>query len=67
MDKYFEDIGRRDDEKQEKPLFHEMKEISKADWYKTIEMDDDEVEIQQDDEDDSKDKGLDWIMEAVEK
>ena len=72
MDKYFEDIGRRENEERledvnQKPLFHEMKEISKTDWYKTIEMDDDEVEIQQDDEDDSKDKGLDWIMEAVEK
>jgi hypothetical protein len=51
MDKYFEDIGRRENEERledvnQKPLFHEMKEISKTDWYKTIEMDDDEVEIQ---------------------
>ncbi len=30
-------------------------------------MDDDEVEIQQDDEDDSKEKGLEWMLDPVEK
>jgi len=48
-------------------LFHELKGISKTDRYKTIEMDDDEVEIQQDDEDDSKEKGLEWMLDPVEK
>lgn len=53
MDKYFEDIGKRDEKEDEmggdkgdwQNLFHEIKGISKTDWYKTIEMDDDEVEI----------------------
>ena len=48
-------------------MFHELKGISKTDRYKTIEMDDDEVEIQQDDEDDSKEKGLEWMLDPVEK
>lgn len=30
-------------------------------------MDDDEVHIQQDEDDDSKEKGLAWILEPVEK
>lgn len=72
MDKYFEDIGRREDPPEtleqagQRPLFHEIKDIAKTNRYKTIEMDDDQVEIQQDDEDDSKEKGLDWIMDPVE-
>ena len=41
MDKYFEDLK----ENTEEELFHDLQGIPKAEWYKTIEMDDDEVEI----------------------